>query len=71
MAQNDLEILKTEFPDNKWKYLTKKMACPYEYSNSLDDYRKPVDTLKKGDFFSKLKLDYSTDREIGRTKEII
>ena len=27
MRENDLKILKTEFPD-KWKYLTKKLAYP-------------------------------------------
>ena len=39
--------------------------------NSIDDYQKPVDNLKKEDFFSKLKNDYSSDKEIERTKEII
>ena len=29
MGKNYLELLKTEFPD-KWKYLTKKLAYPYE-----------------------------------------
>ena len=29
MGENDLKILKTGFPD-KWKYLTKKLAYPYE-----------------------------------------
>ena len=43
---DDLKILKTEFPD-KWKYLTKKLAYPYEYFNSIDDHQKPVDNLKK------------------------
>ena len=52
--ENDLKILKTEFPD-KWKFLTKKLAYPYESINSIDDYQKPVDNLKKEDFFSKLK----------------
>ena len=46
MGENDLKILKTGFPD-KWKYLTKKLAYPYEYFNSIDDYQKPVDNLKK------------------------
>ena len=41
MGENDLKILKTGFPD-KWKYLTKKLADPYEYFNSIDDYQKPV-----------------------------
>ena len=39
MGENDLKILKTELPD-KWKYLTKKLANPYEYFNSVDDYQK-------------------------------
>ena len=62
--------MKKEFPD-KWQYLNKKLAYPYEYFNSIDDYQKPVDNLKKEDFFSKLKIDYPDDDEIARTKEII
>ena len=54
MSGNDLKILKTEFPE-KWKYLNKKSAYPYEYFNNIDDYQKPVNNLKKEDFFSKLK----------------
>ena len=69
MEENDQKILKTEFP-NKWKYLTEKLAYPYEYFDSLDDYQKPVDNLKKENFFSKLKNDYPTDKEIERTKKI-
>ena len=67
---HDFEILKKGFPD-KWQYLNKKLAYPYEYFNSIDDYQKTVDNLKKGDFFSKLKNDYPDDEEIERTKEII
>ena len=70
MGQNDLKILKTEFP-NKWKYLIKKLAYPFEYFNSIDDCQKPVDNLKKEDLFSKLKNSYPDDKEIERTKEII
>ena len=62
--------MKKEFPD-KWQYLNKKLAYPYEYFNSIDDYKKPVDNLKKEDYFSKLKNDYPDDEEIERTKEII
>ena len=58
IGENDLNILKTEFPDNKWKYLTKKLAYPYDYFNSLDDYQKPVYNLKKEDFLSNLKNVY-------------
>ena len=70
MGENDLKILKTVFPDN-WKFLTKKLAYPYEYFGNINDYQKPVDNLKKEDFFSKLKNAYPDDREIERTKEII
>ena len=70
MGEKDLKILKTGFPD-KWKFLTKKLAYPYEYFNSIDDYQKPVDNLKKEDFFSKLKNKCPDDEEIERTKKII
>ena len=70
MGENDLKILKTGFPD-KWKFLTKKLAYPYEYFISIDDYQKPVDNLKKKDFFNKLKNGYPDDEGIERTKEFI
>ena len=70
LGENDLKILGTEFPDI-WKYLIKKLAYPYEYFNSIDDYQKPVDNIKKEDFFSKLKYKCPDDGEIERTKEII
>ena len=69
LDEDDFKILKKEFPD-KWQHLNKKLAYPYQYFNSIDDYQKPVDNLKKEDFFSKLKNDYPDD-EIERTKEII
>ena len=70
LDEDDFKILKTEFPD-KWQYLNKKVAYPYQYFNSIDDYKKPVNDLKKEDFFSKLKNDYPDDDEIERTREII
>ena len=70
LLENDLKILKTGFPD-KWNFLSKKIAYPYEYFNSIDDYQKPVDNLKKEDFFSKLKNNCPYDEEIERTKKII
>ncbi len=70
MGENDLKILKDGFPD-KWKYLTKKFAYPYEYFNSSDDYQKPVNDLKKEDFFSKLKNKCPDDEEVQRTMYII
>ena len=55
MGENDLKIWKTGFLD-KWKYLTKDLAYPYEYFNSVDDYQKDVDNLRQEHFFSKLKI---------------
>ena len=60
MCENDIKILKTGFPD-KWKCLTKKLAYPYEFFNSIEDYHKPVVNLKEEDFFSKLKNGYPDD----------
>ena len=70
LDDNDFKILKKEFPD-KGQYLNKKLAYPYEYFKSINDYKKPVDKLEKEDFFSKLKNDYPNNDEIERTKEII
>ena len=70
MEENDLKILKTGLPDKR-KNLIKKLAYPYEYFNSIDDYQKPVNNLKKEDFFSKLKNKCPDDEEIERANEII
>ena len=70
MGENDLKTLKTGFFD-KWKYLTKILAYPYEYFNSIEDYQKPVDNLKEEHVFSNLKTDYPNDEEKERTLDII
>ena len=70
MGENDVEILKTGFPD-KWKYLTKKLAYPYEFFNCIDDYQKAVNNLTKEVFFSKLKNKCPDYKKKERTKEII
>ena len=70
MGENDLKNLKTGCPD-KWKFLTKKLAYPYEYFNSIDDYQKPVTNLTKENFFSKLKNKCPVDEEIQRRMDII
>ena len=69
MGENDLKFSKTEFPKN-WMYLTKKLAYPYEYSRSIDDYRKPVDNFMKEHFFGKLKNDFPSDKEIEKSMDI-
>ena len=51
--------------------LKKKLAYPYEYFNSTDDYKKPVYNLKKEDFFRKKKIKCPDDEELQRTKNSI
>ena len=70
MGENDLKTLKTGFPD-MWKYLTKKIAHPYEYFNSIEEYQKPVNNLKNEHFLSKLKNKCPDDEEMQRTMDII
>ena len=70
LDEDDFKILKKEFPD-KWHYLNKNLAYPYDNFNSIDDYKKPADNLKRQNFFSKIKNDYPDDDEIERKKEII
>ena len=70
LDEDDFKILKKEFRDN-WQYLNKKLAYPYEYFNSIDDYKKPVHNLENKDFFSKLKNKCPDEKEIDRTREII
>ena len=71
MGENDLKCLKTEFLDDKWKFLTAKLAYPYEIFKCVDDYQKPVKDLKKDDFLSKLKSKCPSDEKIEPTKGII
>ena len=70
MSEYDLRFLKTGFP-KKWNEITKNLSYPYEYFNSLDDYKKPADNLKKEYFFSKLENAYSDDQEKQTLKDII
>ena len=48
-----------------------KLAFPYEFFHSVDDNQKPIKTLKREEFCSKLKNIYPSDEKIERTKEII
>ena len=71
MGENHLKNLKTEFLDKKWKFLTEKLAYQNEYFNSLDDYQKPVDNLKKEVFFSEFKKKCPDDEEIEKQKKLL
>ena len=70
LDENDFKILEKDFPD-KWQYLNEKLAYPYQYFNSIDEYKEPVDDSKKEDFFSKLKNKCRDVEEIQRNREVI
>ena len=62
--------MKWEFLD-KWGNLNKKLPYPFIYFNSIDEYQKPDDNMKKEDFFSKVINRCPVDNEIDWTKEIV
>ena len=70
LDSNAFVTWKKEFPD-KWHNLNNKLAYPFEYFNGIDDYKKPVDNLKKENFFHSLKSKCPGDDEIAQTKQII
>ena len=51
---DDFRVLKREVL-GKLQYLKKHIPYPYEEFSSIDEYQKPVDNLKKENFFSELK----------------
>ena len=69
MGEKDLKNLKTGFPEKR-KYLTIKLAYPYKFFNSIDEYQKSVINLNNDDFLRKLKNKCPNHREIERTKGI-
>ena len=70
LDEGDFKRLEKGIPDKR-QYLNKKIAYPYQPFNGIDDYKKPVDYLKKEDFFSKLRNKCPGDDERERTEEII
>ena len=72
---NDIDYihLKKHFP-NPWMLLKNKLAYPYEFYKTLEDYEKPIDELLyagKEAYFSKTKNKIPDQDEIDRTNEII
>ena len=57
LNENELVILKNEFPEI-WNFLGKKLAYPYEYFKSFQDFDSPNNILTKENYFSILKNDY-------------
>ena len=65
--------LKKHFP-NPWMLLKNKLANPYEFYKTLEDYEKPIEQLLESGneaYFSKTKNKIPNQKEIDRTNEII
>ena len=73
LKDDDSIHLKKHFP-NHWMLLKNKLAYPYEYYKTLEDYEKPIDELLESGnkaCFSKTKNKIPDQEEIDRTNEII
>ena len=73
LKDEDYIHLKKNFP-NHWMILKKKLAYPYEFYKTLEDYELPIDVLLKAGeeaYFSKTKNKIPDQEEIDRTNEII
>ena len=65
LHEDDLQLLKKEFPENV-DLLNKKLAYPYEYFNSFEDYEVSFDSLSRESYHSKLTNSYPNEEEIER-----
>ena len=73
LKDDDYIHLKKHFP-NYWMLLKNKLAYPYEFYKTLEDYEKPIEQLiNSGNeaYFSKTKNKIPDQEEIDRTNEII
>ena len=73
LKDDDYNHIKKHFP-NHWMLLKNKLAYPYEFYKTLEDYETPIDELLKAGneaYFSKTKNKLPDKEEIGRTNEII
>ena len=73
LNDQDYIHLKQQFP-NHWMLLKEKLAYPYEFFKTLEDYEKPIKNfLRSGKeaYFSKVKNECHDQEEIDRTNEII
>ena len=73
LKDDDYIHLKRHFP-NHWMLFKNKLAYPYEFYKTLEDYEKPIDELIKSGkkaYFSETKNKIPDQEEIDRTNEII
>ena len=73
LNDSDYIHLKNHFPDH-WMLLKNKLAYPYEFYKTLEDYEKPIGELLRAGkeaYFSKTANKIPDQKEINRTNEII
>ena len=73
LKDNDYIHLKRHFP-NHWKLLKNKLADPYEFYKTLEDYERPIQELLesgKEAYFSRTKNRIPDQEEIDKTNKII
>ena len=73
LTDDDYIHLKSNFP-NHWMIFKKKLAYPYEYYKTIEDYENPIDTLLhcgNEAYYSRTKNSIPDQEEIDRTNEII
>ena len=73
LKDDDYIHLKKHFP-NHWMLLKNKLAYPYEFYETLEDYEEPIEEVinyGSGAYFSKTKNKIPDPEEIDRTNEII
>ena len=72
LKDEDYIHLKRQFP-NHWMLLKNKLAYPYEFYKTIEDYEKPIEELLKAGnekYYSKTKNKIPDQEEINRTNEI-
>ena len=73
LKDEDCIHLKSNFPDH-WMFLKNKLAYPYEFYKTLEDYEKTIEELiNSGNeaYYSKTKNKIPDQEEIDRTNDII
>ena len=67
-----MKILQKEFPINEEReLLDRKLAYPYEYFKSFEEYEVPFDKIDKKDYYSRLTNGYPNEAEIERKNKLI
>ena len=66
----DYVILKEQFQEN-YHLFTKKLAYPYDYFETIEDYEKDINFSTEKDYYSKLNNKMPSSIEIQKTNEII